>query len=120
MRRRRTEKGRRGALSVDQEMELTIGPSREVDLAEDAQLRAVYFSHRDELLSRGPAGFRPWGWWRWESGNDGPPPVLTDRHGYVIAGSDAEETWLRKHGHLTLFEERELRKRRRLREASAS
>jgi hypothetical protein len=113
-------KARVGALLLDEmhddEMALAIGPSAELTAEEDSRLRGLWFAHRDELMLDESAGSRPWAWWRWESGLGAMPDLaVTDRRGYVVMSSgEAEIEWLRKHGHLTVFEERELKKRRQL------
>ncbi len=119
-RRRRMAKSRVGSLLLDSThddaMDLTIGPGKELTAEEEARLRAQWFAHRDEIQLDHPIGSRPWGWWRWESGLGGRADfVVTDKRGYVVMSSaQAEREWLRKHGHLTIFEKRELEKRARL------
>ncbi len=108
-RRRRSLKSRRGELDGDAEVELTIGPGEESVFADDGARRAAWFAHRDELLAQGPAGSRPWGFWQYESGLEGPPPVPLDADGYMaMSRADAECAWLAKHGKLTVFERRQL------------
>lgn len=104
-RKRRRERGRLGALDLEQEMELEIGPDhRQSSFVDDEARAEMWFGHREELLAEGPAGQRPWGWWRYESGlKPGERP-------------QDEVAWLRKQGLLTPFEEAELENRRRLRE----
>jgi hypothetical protein len=122
-RRRRVTKGRIGGLLLDREhddeMDLQIGPGRDPSAAELERLRGLWFEHRDELTTAGSAGSRPWGFYVFELGLVGFPDfTVVDSRGFVVPGIDGEERWLRKHGHLTVFEERELRRERLARSAS--
>jgi hypothetical protein len=106
-RRRQAAKTRRGELGGDAEQELVIGPGRESWFPSDEARRAAFFAHRDQVMSVGPAGSRPYAWWRYESGLKGWP---TEPY-----PSGAEEAvWLRENGYLTVWEERELEARRRI------
>jgi hypothetical protein len=102
-RRRQAAKPRRGGLGGDQEMELQIGPGPDSAFASDEARQAAYFANRDQVMD-GPAGSRPWAWWEYESGLD-----VMKRP----SNSAEQEAWLRKHGFLTAWEERELQGRRR-------
>jgi hypothetical protein len=117
-RRRRLDKTRRGLLldhEHDDAMDLQIGVGPGCPPDEVERLREVYFQHRAEVLEGdGPhPGHRPWAWWKWESGIEHRPGPITNRAGYIVVTAEAAETdWLRKNGHLTAWEERELRKQR--------
>lgn len=121
-RRRRLTKAHVGGLLLDRdhddEMDLQIGPGKRS--AEDLErLRALWWAHRAELMAEAGPGSRPWAWWWLESGLEGPPPTPEDRHGFVT-GEPAEEAWLRKHGFLTAWEERELAKWHRVLEGASA
>jgi hypothetical protein len=92
----------------DDEFDLEIGPHKDPTWEEDERLRAVWFANREQLLSRGPAGTRPWAWWRYESGLKGYPPVVETSDGFAQPSHTTQIVWLRDHGYLTVFEEREL------------
>jgi len=76
-RRRRVDKRRSQELTLDQMFELTIGPRGASVFASDADRRAAWEAHRDELLAIWEAeAVRPWAFWRYEPGL---PPELRER-----------------------------------------
>src|SRR5260370_42236470 len=126
-RRRRLSKVRVGALRLDSEHDdafgLLLGGPGPDGLASDEyeRLRGLWFAHRDELMQDLPPGMRPWPFYVFELGLKDAPDFssIADSKGLVVKGPhELELEWLRKHGHLTVFEERELRRQREAREAS--
>lgn len=119
--RRQATKGRRGALSWEQILDLLIGgsiPSSVFD--SDEERRDAYFDHRDELMAECPPGSRPLAFYEFETKLKDKPRAPTDRAGHVVmTDNEAEVAWLRKHGHLTAWEERELATHRVVEGASA-
>ncbi len=117
-RRRQQAKAHRGALSIEQFDELVFGPHYDrlelaTEFVDDAGRRAAWFAHRDEVMADNPAGHRPWAWWEYESG-------LKDSLEKPRPRGDTAVAWLRKHGFLTAWEEKELAKQRRLFEDPAA
>ena len=126
-RRRRLSKVRVGALLLDathdDEFDLLLGGPGPDGLADDefARLRGLWFAHRDSLMQDLPPGTRPWPFYVFDLGLDDVPDFssIADSKGYVVKGPhELELEWLRNHGHLTVFEDRELRRQREARSAS--
>jgi hypothetical protein len=72
-RRRKDKRHHHHELTMARALALRIGPMPvmpEVDTsAEDAELEAVYWANRDELLAgSSPPDDMPWGWWAFEAG----------------------------------------------------
>jgi len=61
-----------GALSLEQYLELLLGPRGNSAFDSNAARRSAWHEHRAELLPMVDPGSRPWGWWQYEA----PEPVL--------------------------------------------
>jgi hypothetical protein len=55
------------ALTMDQTMELVLGPSRGA-FADDSERRSAWIRHRDELMASINEFRRPWAFWEYEIG----------------------------------------------------
>lgn len=70
-RTRRLAKTRRTELTLDQEMELLLGPAGRgvTDFASPFLRRAAWLAHKASLMEDDPPGMRPWAWWEYEVGH---------------------------------------------------
>ena len=79
------------------------GARADEKFAGEAEARAAWEDHGEEILegerNRGAAGMRPWGWYKFGQGIDG-PRMSGEFHASVVE----QEAWLLENGHLEQWE----------------
>ncbi len=97
---RRRSKQRAQVLSMDQRLELTIGPTGrdrirgQSAFASDLARRRAWIAHRLELLDETPGGTRPWAWWQYDAPagiRDGSPQAREAYLASVMTPAEREE-----------------------------
>ena len=79
----------RGELTTAQTFELLLGPTGQ-EFTTDAERKAAWFAHRDELMALLPPDGRGWGWVTYEAG--GFLPGEGDRVSKALRRIDSKTT----------------------------